>query len=236
MLEAAEARAREISEAAEQDAARAKEDARAAASNLLSQIDALERPMSELVTALRREQDGLSGELRELGPSVDLSSDAIAEESPQAIEARTAEAERQRQREEEAERQRWEEEERRREEEARAEAERQRAEAVSDDVMAEEPQAEDAAQPLDEQAVAEAEPERSRPGLFRRMRRGRGMPFISEPGECAVCQRTFQAGSEEELAASGWLVNDDVGVCPDCQREGWQLPEGARLPFRRGRP
>ena len=26
----------------------------------------------------------------------------------------------------------------------------------------------------------------------------------------------------------------EVGLCPDCQADGWQLPEGATLPFRRG--
>jgi len=41
------------------------------------------------------------------------------------------------------------------------------------------------------------------------------------------------AGSLENLESSGWLVTGEIGVCPDCQSEGWQLPDGAKLPFRR---
>jgi len=62
----------------------------------------------------------------------------------------------------------------------------------------------------------------------------RETPFITTEGECAACRRTLQVESEEALAESDWLVNGDVGLCPDCQSQGWQLPEGARLPFRRG--
>lgn len=42
------------------------------------------------------------------------------------------------------------------------------------------------------------------------------------------------AGSAENLLLSGWKVSEDMGVCPECQADGWQLPDGARLPFRRG--
>lgn len=58
--------------------------------------------------------------------------------------------------------------------------------------------------------------------------------FITTEGHCAVCQRTYMAGTGETLRQSGWRVNGDVGLCPECQSDGWQLPEGARLPFRRG--
>ncbi len=58
--------------------------------------------------------------------------------------------------------------------------------------------------------------------------------FITSQGHCSVCQRTFMAGTEENLRLSGWRVNGDVGLCPECQVGGWQLPDGARLPFRRG--
>ena len=81
--------------------------------------------------------------------------------------------------------------------------------------------------------TATAEPGESR-GLFARLRRSRSRAFISTQGYCAVCQRAFMAGSEENLGLSGWRVSGDVGLCPDCQSDGWQLPEGARLPFRRG--
>ncbi|MBA3306202.1 MAG: hypothetical protein H0U25_09790 [Thermoleophilaceae bacterium] len=58
--------------------------------------------------------------------------------------------------------------------------------------------------------------------------------FITTEGHCSVCQQTFMAGSEADLKQSGWKVNGDVGLCPQCQSDAWQLPEGARLPFRRG--
>jgi outer membrane biosynthesis protein TonB len=84
-------------------------------------------------------------------------------------------------------------------------------------------------------AAAPQEPTRRRRGLLRRMVQPRASRlFVSEPGQCAVCNRTLMAGSEEALQSSGWRVSGDVGLCPQCQSEGWQLPEGARLPFRRG--
>jgi hypothetical protein len=58
--------------------------------------------------------------------------------------------------------------------------------------------------------------------------------FISSQGHCAVCQKTFMAGSKEALDLSGWRVNGDVGLCPECQSNGWQLPQDATLPYRRG--
>lgn len=58
--------------------------------------------------------------------------------------------------------------------------------------------------------------------------------FITTQGHCVVCQRTFMAGTEENLRLSGWRVSGEVGLCPECQSDGWQLPDGARLPFRRG--
>jgi len=64
-------------------------------------------------------------------------------------------------------------------------------------------------------------------------RSGKGV-FITTQGHCAVCQRTFMAGTEENLRLSGWRVSGEVGLCPECQSDGWQLPDGARLPFRRG--
>ena len=56
--------------------------------------------------------------------------------------------------------------------------------------------------------------------------------FIDTEGRCAVCDRSFVAGSADSLALSLWKVNGDVGLCPDCQGEGWQLPRGASVPFR----
>ena len=86
-----------------------------------------------------------------------------------------------------------------------------------------------------EQRVPEFGTEKSEPGLLSRMgRRGKKGLFVTTPGHCAVCHNTFMAGSEEELRASGWKVTGDVGLCPEDQADGWQLPEGAVLPYRRG--
>jgi hypothetical protein len=71
-------------------------------------------------------------------------------------------------------------------------------------------------------------------GLFGRRKGKAKGTFITTQGYCVVCHRAFMAGSEESLALSGWSVTGDVGLCPDCQAEGWQLPEGGHLPFRRG--
>lgn len=58
--------------------------------------------------------------------------------------------------------------------------------------------------------------------------------FVGEASACAICQRGFQAASEAEIARSGWTVRGDVGLCPECQADRWPLPEGARIPFKRG--
>jgi hypothetical protein len=80
-----------------------------------------------------------------------------------------------------------------------------------------------------------AEPEGGGKGtlLGRRKKRLEGL-FVTAEGRCAICQRGLKAGSESELARSGWRVSGDVGLCPDCQADRWQLPDGARIPFRRG--
>jgi hypothetical protein len=242
MLDAAEARAREIRQTAEQDAEATRSEASAAAGKLLTQMDAIERPVAELVTVLRRELDGLSSELRNRGTPVDLPAEAVTEEpvAPQP----DAEAEERRKQEKEAAARRQEDaeaeaERRRLQEEAEAEAERRRRERTEGVEAGSQEDSEPAEpelfQPKAMPSTPAVEPESEQRGLFERLRRGRrGKAFITEPGQCAVCQRTFLSGSEEELAASGWRVSGDVGLCPQCQSEGWQLPEGARLPFRRG--
>jgi hypothetical protein len=83
-------------------------------------------------------------------------------------------------------------------------------------------------------AVEPAQEKKPRRRLFRRKGSTSKGVFITSEGHCAVCQKTFMAGSQEAFDQSGWLANGDVGLCPDCQADGWQLPEGARLPFRRG--
>jgi hypothetical protein len=87
--------------------------------------------------------------------------------------------------------------------------------------------------PPEEALDEEGEPhsEHKKRGRFRLLRR-RGQPFLEEPGDCAVCSRELQAASAEELATSGWIVQGEVGLCPNCQEDGWTLPEGAPLPTR----
>ncbi|MFL5911797.1 MAG: hypothetical protein ACJ768_14635, partial [Gaiellaceae bacterium] len=73
----------------------------------------------------------------------------------------------------------------------------------------------------------------ARPSVFRRFGLGkRRKPFLEEPGRCAICGNSLKVDSDEEIEASGWQVSDDVGVCPDCQTDGWHLPEGSPLPVR----
>jgi hypothetical protein len=78
---------------------------------------------------------------------------------------------------------------------------------------------------------AEAEDEKGKRHGW--LKRRKSALFISTPGPCAVCYRTYAAGGEEELADSGWKVSGELGLCPQCESDGWQLPEGARLPHRR---
>jgi hypothetical protein len=265
MIAAAEAQAHEIRQDAESDAERIRREAAASSAKLIERIDALDRPLGELVAGLRQELDGLSTDLRDRSANLDLPSDAVMEEpsatdTEAAAERRreelAAEEEGRRQEEEEGRRQE-EEEERRRVEEADAQRRQQeqdqrrhqdaveaarreqddaerrlREEAEGEEDVAAAPQAEDVHVPSE--TSDEVEAPRERGGLFRRMRRARKRLFITEPGQCAVCNRTYAAANEEELAASGWRVSDDIGLCPTCQSEGWQLPEGARLPYRRG--
>jgi hypothetical protein len=79
-------------------------------------------------------------------------------------------------------------------------------------------------------AVATASPPTTKPRRRLFKKRDRPRAFIDAPGECAVCERPFQAESEQQLEASGWRVSDDVGVCPQCQDKGWQLREVGQEP------
>lgn len=99
--------------------------------------------------------------------------------------------------------------------------------------------------PSGSQPVAAAGPEPAAPAedgekvgwRSRRLRRSKQPKgtFLTSEGHCAVCHRTFMAGSGEALETSEWRISGDVGLCPDCQTDGWQLPDGARLPVRPGR-
>lgn len=74
------------------------------------------------------------------------------------------------------------------------------------------------------------QPSRQHAGLFGRWR---ARAFRDEPGYCAVCNRELQVDDDAQLEVSGWVFSGDSGVCPSCQEDGWQLPEGAAIPFRR---
>lgn len=65
----------------------------------------------------------------------------------------------------------------------------------------------------------------------RRGRLRRRQPALSQ---CAVCARIADEGDEE---LDGWRRVGRVSLCLDCQADGWQIPEGASVPYRspRGR-
>jgi hypothetical protein len=248
MMESAESRAREIRGSAEQEAEQTRSEALAAAGRILERIDALERPLSDLVIGLRREIDRVTTEMRDHGGSGDVHHDVVMEESEADVERRRDEERRrtvveaEQRRREEDDRLRSEQEDRqsRIEAESRPEEEAQpEADAESDqphhaeNENAPEVFVETTAEPDPESSPSSTESGTRRRGLLGRLGKKQKI-FITEEGACAVCQRTFAAGSQEALDASGWRVSGDVGLCPECQADGWQLPEGARLPFRRG--
>ena len=68
----------------------------------------------------------------------------------------------------------------------------------------------------------------SEPGRLKRRKR----VFETRGRTCAVCRRT-EAASPGALKAGGWALGAEIDLCPDCQEEGWQLPKGGSLPFRR---
>jgi hypothetical protein len=217
IVDGAERQAERIRSDAELDADRTRREAVDSARRLLQHLHALEQPLGQLVMNLQAEVDRVAGELGS-GGYVDAQATAIpapaeAEEEPAAPEQA---------------------------EEAPAEP-IEDAQPVDepDEALADEPDEALAEEPAEaEPPAAEGEPQAEerepRRGLFRRLRRTRQRTFVTTEGYCAVCQRAFMAGSEDSLRLSGWRVSGEVGLCPDCQSEGWQLPEGARLPFRRG--
>jgi hypothetical protein len=263
MMDSAEASARELREAAEQSADQTRAEAAATIARILERIDALEGPLTELVHSIRQEVDRLSHEIEGRGGGWDVTSDAVASEPvhvtavPQDVawgdtgrqeadedQDEVAQPEQdQRSAEPEAEKP----ESAPTEPEAAAEEpESQEPAPAEPEAAAEEPKSQEpwpaAPQPEAAQEAPPSEPSTQTPvtagegaerrGLLNRLRRRK--IFITEPGACAVCGRTLTAGSERELEASGWRVYGDIGLCPDCQADGWELPEGARVPFRRG--
>jgi hypothetical protein len=63
IIEAAEVNAAEVRRNAERDAVGVRRQAADAANRLLDRIDALERPLADLVTSLRKEADSLTSDL-----------------------------------------------------------------------------------------------------------------------------------------------------------------------------
>lgn len=64
----------------------------------------------------------------------------------------------------------------------------------------------------------------------RRLRRPR--PFFDQPGRCSACGNELLVGTAKELAASGWTVQREAALCPDCQAEGWRLSQES-IAYRR---
>jgi hypothetical protein len=238
-------RSEEARRVAERDAEDTRHEALESARRVFERINALERPLGELAVTLREEKDRVA-ELRQ-GRHETLPPSEIEEDVASAAEATSPEP----QVESEPEPEPEPELDQAAEPIPEPEPEPEQAQPLptaedqaSDGRTAAEEFQQLAARADQEAGAPTASPEeagvstvvpptspKKRRGFLRRRR---SHPFIGAPGECAVCQRSFQADSEEELAASGWRISDDVGLCPDCQADGWMLPEGARLPFRRG--
>jgi hypothetical protein len=68
-----------------------------------------------------------------------------------------------------------------------------------------------------------SKPQRRR-GLFRRRRRA--LP------QCSVCGRAAEEGDDD---LEQWRRAGRVSLCPGCQADGWQVPEGASVPYRSSR-
>jgi hypothetical protein len=239
MLDAAESRAREIRRSAEKEARERREAAAREASALFKQLEAIERPLDALASSVRGELDSLSTEFRRHWTGDDVVMHAV----PDASETQTAgpaDAEPEQEL---------------HHEEPDAPVDENVEEHVEEAPPAA-PEAEEVVEVPDEEQVHEHDeifdepvdstaevddvpysngasaPDKKR-GLLGRLKRRKSALFISTPGQCAVCYRSFAAGSEEALEASGWKISGELGLCPQCQEDGWQLPEGARLPYRR---
>ena len=245
MLDAAESRAREIRRSAEKEARERREAAAREASALFKQLEAIERPLEALASSVRGELDSLSTEFRRHWTGDDVVMHAVPD-APETETGGPADAEPEQELHQE-------------EPEAPVEEHVEEAPPAAPEAE-EEIKAEEVVEAPDEQQAGEhdeifdepidssaevddvpysngasAPPEASdkKRGLLGRLKRRKSALFITTPGQCAVCYRSFAAGSEEALEASGWKISGELGLCPQCQEDGWQLPEGARLPYRR---
>lgn len=249
IIERAERQAETIRREAEQDAEHMRREAVDAAKRLLDRLHALEFPLGELVASLRDEVELASREL-ERGEHVDSHATSLPPGSESA-HAETGQEEVASEREGGP----------APEEGSATDADLpveepplqpSESEPAPPDASEPEPVLDEPEPVMDEPEPVMDEPEpvmaagHDRPprgeGWGKVGRRGRRRertkqpkgPFITSEGHCAVCHRAFRAGSEDALKVSGWRVNGDVGLCPDCQADAWQLPDGARLPARRG--
>lgn len=216
----AEGQAETILRDAERDAEDTRREAIESAKRLLDRLHALEFPLGELVGSLRDEVEQVS---LEVGRRKHVDSDATSlPPAPEGEHDETGEGE------------------------AAFELEGEPTPEEAP-VAADAPAAEDSDQPAEEPPLEPTEPDApAENASARKPRRNRGRDrrrqkakqakghFITSEGSCAVCDRTFQAADERELEQSGWRVTGDVGLCPECQADDWQLADGARLPVRPG--
>jgi hypothetical protein len=251
IVERAQQQAEAILRQAERDAEDTRREAVAAGKRLLDRIHALEFPLGELVLDLRDEMDRVSKQL-EAGDHVDSDATALpagparAPNRPAPYEVTSADTE-----ERDVVREAAGPEPDEDVPEPHTEEPETEAEEVSEpdaDVSASEEEMRIARWMMPEDGPEARRPRATAPQASegteeeggkgtltgRRAKPKTKGAFIAVEGHCAVCHRSFKAGSAAALNQSGWSVNGDVGLCPDCQADRWELPEGARLPVRPG--
>ena len=87
------------------------------------------------------------------------------------------------------------------------------------------PRAEEPQEPHEPPVPEQPVESRGRLGIRKRVFQSRGRT-------CAVC-KTTETNSPGALKAAGWALGPEIDLCPSCQEQGWQLPKGGSLPFRR---
>jgi hypothetical protein len=102
------------------------------------------------------------------------------------------------------------------------------------------PATEDPATPEDH-VDATIAPDRELPGWLEdprapsRWRQG-AAKLLHAPRSCAVCQRDSPRQAKRELSRSGWAINGQCNLCPDCRSAGWHVSASGGVPFRQPRP
>jgi chromosome segregation ATPase len=88
-----------------------------------------------------------------------------------------------------------------------------------------------AAQPAPARAKVQPLPgERKRKGLLRRKS---SEDTTAQAHSCSVCKKVPESTDLAALKKGGWAANGNSLLCPDCQRDGWELPAGSTFPYRR---